>query len=438
MSLSFEMSITQLIRRKRDGEEHSAAEIQWIVEGAANGSIEDYHLSAWLMAVYFRGMSTTETALLTRAMSMSGLRLDLSGIALPKVDKHSTGGVGDKVSIVLAPIVASCGIAVPMISGRGLGHTGGTVDKLESIPGFVAEMPLDRIRDQVAEIGIALAAQTPEIVPADRRMYALRDVTATVESLPLITASILSKKLAEGIDALVMDVKTGRGAFMRERDDARALAASIRSVAEASGLRCTTMITSMDAPLGRRLGNWLEICESVRMLRAEEEPPILTEVTIELAAACILAGARAGSLDDARAMARDAIASGRAWQKFIEVVRRQGGDVDAIERAHEPAPTEVILSERAGFVRSIDPLRLGLLGIELGAGRRALGDQIAPQAGILLYKHLGDHVDRGEPLCGVIEARPGVKVDPDAIRTCFDLGNDSVALPPAILEASIA
>ena len=438
MSLSFEMSITQLIRRKRDGEEHSAAEIQWIVEGAANGSIEDYHLSAWLMAVYFRGMSATETALLTRAMSMSGLRLDLSGIALPKVDKHSTGGVGDKVSIVLAPIVASCGIAVPMISGRGLGHTGGTVDKLESIPGFVAEMPLDRIRDQVAEIGIALAAQTPEIVPADRRMYALRDVTATVESLPLITASILSKKLAEGIDALVMDVKTGRGAFMRERDDARALAASIRSVAEASGIRCTTMITSMDAPLGRRIGNWLEICESVRMLRAEEEPPILTEVTIELAAACILAGARASSLDDARAMARDAIASGRAWQKFIEVVRRQGGDVDAIERAHEPAPTEVILSERAGFVRSIDPLRLGLLGIELGAGRRALGDQIAPQAGILLYKHLGDHVDRGEPLCGVIEARRGVKVDPDSIRTCFDLGNDSVALPPAILEASIA
>lgn len=430
------MTITQLIRRKRDGEEHSTGELQFIVEGASDGSIEDYHLSAWLMAVYFRGMTPAETATLTRAMCMSGARLDLTHITGPKVDKHSTGGVGDKVSIVLAPIVASCGIAVPMISGRGLGHTGGTVDKLESIPGFVAEMSLDRIAAQVADIGIALAAQTPELVPADRRMYALRDVTASVESLPLITASILSKKLAEGIDSLVMDVKTGRGAFMREIDDARALAASIKSVAETNGVRCTTMITSMDAPLGRRIGNWLEVCESVRMLRGEEEPPVLTEVTLALAAECIVAGGRASNAEEGVAIARDAIASGRAWQKFIEVVRRQGGDIDAVERAHEPSPTEVVLSDSAGYVTSIDPLRLGLLGIDLGAGRRTLDDVIAPQAGIMLYKHVGDHVERGEPICGVVEARPGIKADPEVLRSCFTIAA-SAASPASSINETI-
>jgi pyrimidine-nucleoside phosphorylase len=432
------LSITQLIRKKRDGEEHSPAEILWIVEGAANGSIADYHLSAWLMAVYFRGMTPSETASLTSAMTGSGARLDLSAVRLPRVDKHSTGGVGDKVSIVLAPIVASCGIAVPMISGRGLGHTGGTVDKLESIPGFVAEMPLAAIRAQVEEIGIALAAQTPELVPADRRMYALRDVTATVESLPLITASILSKKLAENLDALVMDVKTGRGAFMRELDDARALAESIRTVAEASGVRCSTLITSMDAPLGRRIGNWLEICESVRMLRGEEEPPLLTDVTLALAGACIVAGGKAASLDEGIEVARAAITDGRAWRTFVDVVRRQEGDVAAIERAHEPSPTEVILSDHAGYVESIDALRLGLLTIDLGAGRRTLDDVIAPQAGIILYKHVGEPVERGEPLCGVVEARAGVKVDPGTVRACFAIVPNRVETFSPILEVRLA
>jgi pyrimidine-nucleoside phosphorylase len=427
-------SITQLIRSKRDGEEHSPEEIRWIVEGAATGSIADYHLSAWLMAVYFSGMSPAETATLTAAMCASGARLDLSAVSRPKVDKHSTGGVGDTVSIVLAPIVASCGIAVPMISGRGLGHTGGTVDKLESIPGFVAEMPLEAIRAQVEEIGIALAAQTPELVPADRRLYALRDVTATVESLPLITASILSKKLAEDIDALVMDVKCGRGAFMRELDDARALAASIRSVCEANGVRCTTMITAMDAPLGRRIGNWMEICEAVRMLRGEEEPPLLTDVTLALAGACILAGGGVATLDEGIERARTAITDGSAYRLFLDVVRRQGGDVDAVERAHEPAPTEVILSDHAGHVRSIDSLKLGLLGIELGAGRRSLDDTIAPQAGIILYRHVGDAIARGEPLCGVVEARHGVKVDPAAVRACFEIGEEPAAHHRAVLE----
>ncbi|MBC8144575.1 MAG: thymidine phosphorylase, partial [bacterium] len=414
-------SITQLIRRKRDGKEHTAAEIQLIVDGTSDGSIADYQLSAWLMAVYFSGMSPAETALLTRAMCASGARLDLSSVQRPKVDKHSTGGVGDKVSLILAPIVASCGIAVPMISGRGLGHTGGTVDKLESIPGFIAEMSLSAIQAQVASIGIALAAQTAELVPADRRMYSLRDVTATVESLPLITASILSKKLAEDIDALVMNVTTGRGAFMRKLDDARALAESIRTVCEAGGVRCSTIVTSMDAPLGRRIGNWLEVCEAARMLRGEEEPPLLTEITFALAGACIVAGGKASTLDDGIAVARDAVASGRAWNVFVDVVRKQGGDVDAIEKAHEPSPTEVILANDSGHVASIDPLRIGFLAVELGAGRRALGDAVAPHAGIILYKHIGEFVERGEPLCGVVESRAGVTVDPASVRSCFEL-----------------
>jgi pyrimidine-nucleoside phosphorylase len=430
--------ITQLIRAKRDGEEHSPEEIRWIVEGAASGSIADYQLSAWLMAVYFSGMTPAETATLTAAMCASGARLDLSRVDRPIVDKHSTGGVGDKVSLVLAPIVASCGIAVPMISGRGLGHTGGTVDKLESIPGFVAEMPLAAIRAQVEEIGIALAAQTPELVPADRRLYALRDVTATVESLPLITASILSKKLAEDIDALVMDVKSGRGAFMRSLDDARALAASIRSVSDANGVRCSTLITAMDAPLGRRIGNWLEVCEAVRMLRGEEEPPLLTEVTLSLAGACIVAGGMAATLNEGIERARLTITDGSAYRLFLDVVRRQGGDVAAVEHAQEPAPTEVVLADESGIVNGIDALRLGMLGIDLGAGRRALDDTIAPQAGIILYRHIGEEVERGEPLCGVVEARMGVKVDPAALRACFTIGGETPQESHAVLEVELA
>jgi pyrimidine-nucleoside phosphorylase/thymidine phosphorylase len=430
-------SITQLIRRKRDAEALTDAELLWIVEGASNGSIPDYQLSAWLMAVFLRGMTAHETAALTSAMTASGARLDLSDVDAPKVDKHSTGGVGDKVSLVLAPIVASCGAVVPMISGRGLGHTGGTVDKLESIPGFVAEMPLSLIREQVASIGIAMAAQTSELVPADRRLYALRDVTATIESLPLITASILSKKLAEGIEALVMDVKVGAGAFMRELSQARALAASIRQVCETAGVRCTTMITGMDAPLGRRIGNWLEVCEAVRMLRGEEMPPGLAEVTLALCGACLLAAGLADSLDSGVAMARRAIDDGSAYAKLLEVVRMQGGDVGAVERAHEPAPTEVILSEAAGYVHAIDPLRLGLLGIELGAGRRTIDDVIAPQAGIILYKQVGDDVGRGEPLCGVVEARAGVKVDPAAVRGCFTIDRERPQPPRGVVETSL-
>ncbi|MBS1912929.1 MAG: thymidine phosphorylase [Bacteroidetes bacterium] len=425
------MSITEIIRRKRDGGELSEAEIAAVVDGAASGSVADYQLSAFLMAVYFAGMTPGETALLTMAMARSGAVLDLSGTGALKVDKHSTGGVGDKVSLILAPIVASCGIAVPMISGRGLGHTGGTVDKLESIPGFRAMLSLEEVERQVAELGIAMAAQTEELAPADRRLYALRDVTATVESLPLITASILSKKFAENLDALVMDVKCGPAAFMRSETDARALAASIAEVAGANGLPCRTLITTMDAPLGRRIGNWHEVCESVRVLRGEEEPPLLMEVTLALAGEAIEAGGAAAPGEGA-VRAREAIANGSAWQTFIRMVERQGGDVATLERAEEPPATLVVRSERPGWVAAIDSLRLGLLSIGLGAGRRAMNEAVAPEAGIVVHAHLGQEVRPGDPICSVVDRRGGGAIDPRAFRACFTV-SDAPPLPPAMI-----
>jgi pyrimidine-nucleoside phosphorylase len=427
------MAIRELIRKKRDGGELAAEEILAIVEGAAEESIPDYQLSAFLMATYFQGMTRRETAWLTAAMAASGSRLDLSSISAPKVDKHSTGGIGDKVSLILGPIIASLGVAVPMIAGRGLGHTGGTVDKLESIPGFRTDLSLRSIEGQVADIGIAMAAATHAIVPADRKLYGLRDVTGTVESLPLITASILSKKLAEDLDALVMDIKVGRGAFMRRIEDACELAESLLEVSAANGLACRTLITRMDIPLGRRIGNWLEVCESVRVLRGEEEPPLLMEVLLWLSAACLQAAGVAPGREEGMEMARRAIADGSAYRKFLQLVERQGGDIRTLEAAHEPQPSEIILSDRAGYVADIDALRLGLSAIELGAGRRVVTDEIAPAAGIILYRHIGEPVDRGEPLCGVVERRPGTKANPEDLRRCFTIAPDAPAIPQMII-----
>lgn len=428
------MPLTKLIRKKRDGEALSDEEILRFVQGASDGSIPDYQLSALLMAIYFQGMSAHETARLTAAMASSGRKLDLSGVSLPKVDKHSTGGVGDKVSLILAPVVASCGIAVPMISGRGLGHTGGTVDKLESIPGFRTSLSLVEIGRQVDRIGFAMGAQSDDLAPADRKLYALRDVTATVESLPLITASILSKKFTEDLDALVMDVKVGRGAFMKTLDEARALAQSICDVSKAGGLPCRAFLTRMDAPLGRRIGNWLEVCESVRVLRGEEEPPLLFDLVVELSGACIHAAGAAGSHAEGNERARRAIADGSAWEKFVQMVECQGGDLHVLEHAAEPQFTEVIMSDRQGFVTAIDALSMGLLSIELGAGRRFVSDGIAPDAGIVLFRQLGEWVERGEPLCGVVMRRVGVAVIADEVRSCFSIGAEAPRQQEMILD----
>ncbi len=426
------MSIIDIIRKKRDGGELSGAEIDRVVAGTSDGSVPEYQLSALLMAIYFAGMTPGETARLTASMAASGARLDLSGIAAPKVDKHSTGGVGDKVSLILAPVVASCGAAVPMISGRGLGHTGGTVDKLESIPGFRTDLSLAEVRRQVADIGVAMAAQTAELAPADRRLYAIRDVTATVESLPLITASILSKKFAENLDALVMDVKFGRGAFMRELSDATALAESIGAVCEAEGLACTTLLTRMDFPLGRRIGNRLEVCESVRMLRAEEEPPLLAEVTFALCGACIHAAGIAATLEEGTELARRAIADGSAYRTFLRMVERQGGDVASVERAEEPMPTVTVTAGRAGFVTGIDALELGHMAIELGAGRRTLDDVIHPEAGIIIHRHVGEYAEQGEALCSLVERRAGVGVLADRVLAAFTIADEAPLVGPMV------
>jgi pyrimidine-nucleoside phosphorylase len=415
------MTISTLIRRKREGEELTEGEIEQIVAGAADGSITDYQLAALMMAIFFRGMTDAETATLTAAMTRSGGRLDLSGIGSTAVDKHSTGGVGDKISLMLAPIVASTGIAVPMISGRGLGHTGGTVDKLESIPGMRVELELREIERLVASIGVAMGAQSAELAPADRRLYAIRDVTATVESIPLITASILSKKLAEDLDALVMDVKCGAGAFMKTAADATALARSIERVAALNDLPCRSFITRMDAPLGRRIGNWLEVCESVRVLRGEEEPPLLLEPTLTLAGACIVAGGGEATLDDGIARARRSIDDGTAYRKLLQIVEHQGGNVDAVERAIEPEPTMVVHASRSGYVTAIDPLAIGLLAIELGAGRRMLDDPIDPEAGIVIARHIGEPVEKGDALCSLVVRRHGCEPDAAAIERLFTI-----------------
>ncbi len=397
------MRAVDIIRAKRDGNALTREQIAWVVAGASDGSVPDYQLSAWLMAVWLRGMSAEETAWLTEAMVGSGIRVDLSAVPGVKVDKHSTGGVGDKTSLVIAPVVAALGVPVPMMSGRGLGHTGGTLDKLESIAGFRTRLTLDEFRAQMVELGCALIGQTDEVAPADRTLYALRDVTATVESLPLICASILSKKIAEGIDALVLDVKTGSGAFMAREDDARALADALVGLAERSGLRVAALLTQMDVPLGRAIGNALEVRECVDVLRGGG-PADLVELSVELAALMAWLGQRYASLDDARAAVRDALRDGRGLAKFRAIVQRQGGDVSMIDdTATLPAAPvrDVFVAPRAGYVARYDAGLLGRAAVLLGAGRAKAEDPVDPAVGFELLAVPGDPVSEGAPLIAI-------------------------------------
>ncbi len=320
------MNPVELIRKKREGLELTREELRQLIDGYVAGTIPDYQMSAWLMAVVFRGMTEAETSAFTDLMLHSGAVFDLSDIPGVKVDKHSTGGVGDKVSLILAPMVAACGVPVPMISGRGLGHTGGTLDKLESIPGFRTAIPMDEYRAIIAECGLVLAGQTAEVVPADRKLYALRDVTATVEAIPLIAGSIMSKKLAEGIDALVLDIKTGNGAFMREERDSVALARALVDIGNRAGKRTIGFVTGMDQPLGKAVGNWLEVVESVDCLKGKPVADLM-EVTYVLGGAMVYLGGKAPDIASGMKLCREAIYSGRALEKFLALVRRQGGDL---------------------------------------------------------------------------------------------------------------
>jgi pyrimidine-nucleoside phosphorylase len=392
------MRAVDVIVKKRDGGSLAREEIRFFVEALTTGTLPDYQATALLMAIFLRGMSADETAWLTDAMVHSGVRIDLNGIPGVKVDKHSTGGVGDKTSLVLAPLVASCGVSVPMMSGRGMGHSGGTLDKLESIPGFRVNLSLDEMKSALSRTGCAMIGQTSQIAPADKKLYALRDVTATVESIPLITASIMSKKIAEGIGALVLDVKSGSGAFMKTQDDSRRLAESLVSVGNASGVRTEAVITSMESPLGRAVGNALEVIESIEVLKGGG-PSDLVEVTLELASRMLVLGGMAHDRAAGRQQAQRAIASGAALERFRQIIEVQGGDprvVDDDTRMPRAPERHVIVADRAGYVSRVDAELVGRASVALGAGRDRVDDPVDPAVGIIVRAKPGDEVRAGD------------------------------------------
>src|SRR5579883_2081392 len=397
------MRTVDLILRKRGGEELSVEEIQYLVNGYTSGEIPDYQMAAFLMATYFSGMTDRELSALTESMIATGETVSLGDIEGLKVDKHSTGGVGDKTSLICAPIAAAAGVVVPMISGRGLGHTGGTLDKLESIPGFRTDLTLDQFRAQLKELGLAFIGQSDEVAPADKRLYALRDVTGTVESIPLIASSIMSKKMAEGIDALVLDVKVGNGAFMKKQVDARRLAQAMVGIGRRLDKRVQALITDMNQPLGYAVGNELEVMEVSQTLQ-KAGPADLTRLSLELAARMIHLGKKAATLDDARRLAEKHLVEGTGYKKFKDVVAAQGGNPQALDK-FELLPNATgmreITSPRGGYVSLIDAEDIGVASNMIGAGRSRKEDSIDPAVGIILEVKVGEKVDAGSVLCRI-------------------------------------
>ena len=397
------MNTVELIRKKRNGAPLTKQEIKYLVASYSKNKIPDYQFSAFLMAVYFRGMNEAEQSALTDAMINSGKVIDLKKIKGMKVDKHSTGGVGDKTSMIIAPIAAAAGVKVPMISGRGLGHTGGTLDKLESIPGFRTDLTLSQFKNILQKCGAVLIGQTKEIAPADKLIYALRDVTATVESIPLITGSIMSKKIAEGIDGLVLDVKTGSGAFMSEEKDALKLAASLINTAKSFDKKVIAFITDMNQPLGNYIGNWFEIYESIKVLRGERVKDLL-ELSLNLSGAMIFLGNKTGSIEEGKEISLELIKNGKAFDKFVEIVKLQNGNVKYL---HNPEIypkskfSEKIFAPKSGYLSSINNYDIGMAALELGAGRRTKDDKIDPKAGIIFYPKIGNQINKGDVIAEV-------------------------------------
>jgi len=416
------MIVPRLIERKRDGGRLEPQEIRELVSEYSAGRIPDYQISALLMAMYFKGLDRDEMHALMESMLESGKRLDLSRLPMARIDKHSTGGVGDKTSLILAPLISSLGIAVPMMSGRGLGHTGGTLDKLESIPGFRTALTLDEAQRQIARIGCAMIGQTDEMVPADRKIYALRDATATVEVIPLIAASIMSKKLAEGLTGLVLDIKRGSGSFLPKLEDELELAKAMIDLGAAHGCPVIALLTAMDRPLGYACGNALEVVEAIDVLKGGG-PPDLIEVTMELGARMLVLGTVASSLDAANAMMRDAIASGKALLKFEEIVAAQGGDKSVVRdpsRLPRAARQQVFPASRDGVVQSVEPRAIGYGSIQLGGGRRNMEDRVDPSVGF------------------VITAKPGIRVTKgQALATIHARSEEDLAVGKSILEQAI-
>ncbi len=425
--MSTKYNIVSLIRKKRDGEVLSEDEISYLINAYSNHEIEDYQMSAFLMAGYLNGLNADESSALTHSMLHSGEIVDLSHIPGIKVDKHSTGGVGDKLSLILAPVVASAGVPVPMISGRGLGHTGGTLDKLASIPGFSTDMDLNRYKKIIEKHALVLAGQTAEIAPADKKLYALRDVTATVEYIPFIAGSIMSKKLAEGIDALVLDVKFGNGAFMKTQDKAIELAETLVSIGEHFGKKTIAFITNMNQPLGNAIGNWLEVRECIDCLKGggPTDTKILSNL---LSGAMIYLGGRAESIEDGIGISEDQINSGAAFQKWIDIVEEQGGDSAFIKSPKKYPISQFefeLHAHKDGYLESMDTFAFGLAALELGAGRKVISDIIDPTAGIVLNKKIGDKITKGETILRGYTNKPAkIDIVSDQLYEAVTIGNE--------------
>jgi pyrimidine-nucleoside phosphorylase len=426
------MVIPSLIQHKRDGAALRPAEWTALIEGYTAGRVPDYQMSALLMAVVWRGLTAEELAALTDAMLQSGDRLRFDGFERPRADKHSTGGIGDKVSLLLAPMVASCGVAVPMMSGRGLGHTGGTLDKLESIPGFRTALTLREAKAQVERIGCAMLGQTPEIAPADKRLYALRDVTGTVESIPLIAASIMSKKLAEGLNGLVLDVKTGSGAFLPGEAQAIELARTMIGLGEVRGCPTVALLTAMDRPLGRSCGNALEVEEAIDGLGGDG-PADLMEVTYALAVEMLLLVGSAADAADARRRLEESVSSGRALETLGSIIEAQGGDprvLDDPALLPQAAEVEVFRAPRDGVVAQIEPRRIGRAILELGGGRRTIDEEIDPSVGFVIPAKPGDWVKAGEPLASVFARnRDGIDLGLQALGEAIVITDQGTLTP---------
>jgi pyrimidine-nucleoside phosphorylase len=430
--------MVDLIRKKRDGGALDPREIDFLVAGAASGSIPPEQLSAWLMAAWLRGLSLDETRSLTLAMRDSGEKFSPARLGKVAVDKHSTGGVGDKTSFLVAPLAAACGLAVPMISGRALGHTGGTLDKLESIPGYRTALSLSDFETVLRKCGASIVSQTPSLVPADRVLYALRDRTGTVESPGLICASILSKKLAAGLDALVLDVKTGSGAFLRNQEDSEYLAALMVSTAEAAGTRAVALLTDMGQPLGHAAGNWIELMEAVQLLRGQRpaQSEDMRELSLILAGWMIHLGKQAATPEAGYARAEAALSDGSALRIFFAMVAAQGGDISVFDDPaafHKPGATKVLTAQQSGFISAMDTTALGWAVQRLGAGREKAGEPVDPHAGIDFHARRGARVQQGQPLATLYATEPALLAEPiEILKTAIIISNNPPVAAPLI------
>ena len=431
------MRTVDLIHRKRDGEELAADEIQFLVDGYTRGDIPDYQMSAFLMAVYYSGMSDREVSAMTDCMVNSGTTVDLSSIPGVKVDKHSTGGVGDKTSLIASPLAAAAGVVVPMISGRALGHTGGTLDKLESIPGFRTDLTIEEFKTQLAQHKLAFIGQTSEIAPADGKLYSLRDATATVESIPLIATSIMSKKLAVGLDALVLDVKVGSGAFMKKQVEARRLAQMMVGIGRRLDKRVQALITDMSQPLGYAVGNALEIMEVSQTLQ-NAGPADLTRLSLELAARMIFLAKITKTLDEAREVAQSRLLDGSGYRKFKEVIAAQGGNpkvLDQFELLPNATGAQEITTQRAGYVSAIDAELIGQASSMIGAGRNTKEDSIDPAVGVILEVEVGQKIDAGGILCRIYHTSDEHLAEAsELLEDAFKIANQAVEERDLILE----